>query len=400
MVQKEKAIAILGHNQWLDVANHRTIMEDTELQLINNSLHWAILHAVNFGQVHHRVRQHESSAFGNPNGNGEWNSLVDWFETKESNELMDLSIEKALNDITYAADDTQTIGSFIDKFNGLMYQHTKHVGTVSYPHDRQLRMFTMAIKGVTQFATILDIVFTQKWNIETLQAQLRIKEVRLNPHNFNDLNEVVQRRQTRTPPNRDDPPKRRNNKDRNNSGLSKEFFLPWPIWKACKDHPNYAKYCQLCTMGEITEATAIKEALIKTYEARVQVRSSELQNDHIDVEDMLGQIEDLHMAPMEQHEEVPLLNDINPILDPYLDVVPETPPSLTPITVAQVINRRGPVHDRQNQSYIVTDSGAEIVALGAGWLITKREDMPSINITDPCQQMGKIHMYRGVESPG
>ena len=118
---------------------------------------------------------------------------------------MALSIEKALHDITYSDDDTQMVGGFIDKFNGLMYQHTKYVGTVSYPPDRQLRMFTMAIKGVTQFATILGIAFTQKWNTETLQAHLRIKEVRLNPHNFNDLNEVVQRRQTRTPPNRDDP---------------------------------------------------------------------------------------------------------------------------------------------------------------------------------------------------
>ena len=113
---------------------------------------------------------------------------------------MALSIEKAINDITYSDDDTQTIGGFIDKFNGLIYEHTKYVGTVLYPPDRQLRMFTMAIRGVTQFATILDIAFTQKWDIDTLQAHLRVKEVRLNPHNYADLTDVVQRRKTRQAP--------------------------------------------------------------------------------------------------------------------------------------------------------------------------------------------------------
>ena len=109
---------------------------------------------------------------------------------------------------------------------------------------------------------------------------------------------------------------------------------------------------------------------------------------------MLGHIEDLHMGPMEQTEEVPFHNDINPHLDPYPNVVPANPPNLTLITVEQVINRRGPVRDRKNQSYIVTDSGAEMVTLGSGWLINKRGDIPSINIAGPCQQMGKMHMYR------
>ena len=163
----------------------------------------------------------------------------------------------------------------------------------------------------------------------------------------------------------------------------------------CTDNPNYKKYWQLITTGKLTKAKATKDALIKAYEARVHVRRSELQNDHIDVEDMLGHIADLHMGPMEQAEEVPLHNDINPLLEPYPNVVPANPPTLAPITVEQVINRRGPVHDRKNQSYIVTDSGAEMVTLGAGWLITKRGDMPSINIAGPCQQMGEIHMYRG-----
>ena len=66
----------------------------------------------------------------------------------------------------------------------------------------------------------------------------------------------------------------------------------------------------------------------------------------------------------------------------------------------KVINRRGPVRDRKNQSYIVTDSGAEMVTMVAGWLITERGDMPSINIAGPCQQMGIYICTGGVESLG
>ena len=47
------------------------------------------------------------------------------------------------------------------------------------------------------------------------------------------------------------------------------------------------------------------------------------------------------------------------------------------------------------KSYIVTDSGAEMTTLGSGWRITKREDMPSVNIGGPSKEMGRIHMYRG-----
>ena len=118
---------------------------------------------------------HGSSAFGHPNGNGAWKSLIELFDTRKSNELMALSIERTIIDITYTDADTQTIGGFIDRFNGLIYEHTKYVGAVLYPSDRQLRMFTMDITGETKFSTILDIAFTQKWTLEYLQAQLRIK---------------------------------------------------------------------------------------------------------------------------------------------------------------------------------------------------------------------------------
>ena len=110
---------------------------------------------------------------------------------------------------------------------------------------------------------------------------------------------------------------------------------------------------------------------------------------------MLGNITDLHMVPIEQAQEVPLDKYINPLLETYPNVVPANSPNLAPITVERVIKRRGPVRDRKNQSYIVTDSGTEMVTLGAGWLITKRGNMPSTNIARLSQQMSQINMYRG-----
>ena len=140
----------------------------------------------------------------------------------------------------------------------------------------------MAIRGVTQFSTILDIAFTQKWDIDTLQAQLRVKEVRLNPHNYADLNEVVQMRQKRPPPKRD------NTQDLKKTDIPRECWLPYPVYKAVRtDNPNYTKFFQLITSGKLTEAKAIKAELIKAYEARVHVRRSELLTDQIDVEDIL-----------------------------------------------------------------------------------------------------------------
>ena len=142
------------------------------------------MQAVNFGQVQQREKMHELSAFGHPDGNGACNSLIDWFETRESDALMELSIERVINTITYTYAGSHTIGGFIDRFNGLIYEHNKYVGAVLYPPDRQLRMFTMAISGETKSLTIMDIAFTQKWTLEYLQAQPRIKEAQLIPHNY------------------------------------------------------------------------------------------------------------------------------------------------------------------------------------------------------------------------
>ena len=240
----------------------------------------------------------------------------------------------------------------------------------------------MAITGETKYSTILDIAFTQKWTLDYLQAQLRIKEVKLIPHNYEDLTGIQQRRQPYKQP--------------EGTRLPEALKLPYPIFKVVsKDNPSYLKFRELFSSGDLKAAKLIKDKLIKAYEAKVQVRRTELLNDTIDVDDMLGDIDDLHMGPMELTEEVTLDSDINLDLELYPNVVPAPCPDLTPITLDQVINRRGSVNENSTSSYIVTDSGAEMVTLGAGWLITKRGNMPSINIAGPCQEMGQINMYRG-----
>ena len=52
---KTDAIAILGHNDWLRTANHKTLSTDPQFVNVNNSLYWALLLAVNFGEAQHRV---------------------------------------------------------------------------------------------------------------------------------------------------------------------------------------------------------------------------------------------------------------------------------------------------------------------------------------------------------
>ena len=143
--------------------------------------------------------------------------------------------------------------------------------------------------------------------------------------------------------------------------------LPYHIYKVVrKDNPNYIKFRELITSGKLPESKAIKEKLIMAYEAKRQVRRSELQDEKIDVEDMLGEIDDLHMEPMGLEKEVVLSKDINPEFGNYPNVVPAICPNLTMNTVEHGINHRGPIQDRLQQYYIVTDSGAEMVTLGTG----------------------------------
>ena len=50
---------------------------------------------------------------------------------------------------------------------------------------------------------------------------------------------------------------------------------------------------------------------------------------------------------------------------------------------------------RRSYSYIVTDSGAEIITHGSDWRIPQKEEIPCISIGGPSTKMGSIHMHRG-----
>ena len=88
-------------------------------------------------------------------------------------------------------------------------------------------------------------------------------------------------------------------------------------------------------------AKEIKEKLIKAYEAKVQVRRDEINQGNIDVNNMLGKIEDLHMGPMELAQEVSMDNETSNIdIEVYPYVVLALCPTLTPTSTTQVINCR------------------------------------------------------------
>ena len=117
----------------------------------------------------------------------------------------------------------------------------------------------MVIPGEIKFSTILDIAFTQNWTLEYLHAQLRIKEVQLSPHNYEDLTGIQQRRQGHRYP--DDPM------------IPEDLKLHYPIYKEVhKDEPSYLKFRVLISSGKVMEAKVIKGKLIQAYEAKVQVR--------------------------------------------------------------------------------------------------------------------------------
>ena len=141
--------------------------------------------------------------------------------------------------------------------------------------------------------------------------------------------------------------------------IPEDLKLPYPLYKAVrKDNPSYINFWELLSSGKLTEAKAIKDKLIRAYEAKVQVQRAELLLYPINVEDILGEVNELRMGPMDLAKEVSLDNDIDPDFEIYLNVVPAILPDLTPTTVEQVINRKGPVQGRDTSPYIFTDYGA------------------------------------------
>ena len=98
--------------------------------------------------------------------------------------------------------------------------------------------------------------------------------------------------------------------------IQEDLKLTYPIYKAVrKDNPSYLKFRELISSGDLKAAKIINDKLIKAYEAKVKVQRTELLHDTINVDDMLGNIDELHMGPMELAGKVPLDNDINPDLD-------------------------------------------------------------------------------------
>ena len=77
------------------------------------------------------------------------------------------------------------------------------------------------------------------------------------------------------------------------------------IYQAVRgDNPNYIRFRKLMSSENLKVAKEMKETLIKAYEAKVQVRRAEMNQEHIDVNEMLREIEDLHMGTMELAREV------------------------------------------------------------------------------------------------
>ena len=209
--------------------------------------------------------------------------------------------------------------------------------------------------------------------MESLQARLHIKEVQLNPHIYEDLTGVQQRRQQKP----------------THPRFPDEIKLPFTIYQASKNNnSNYVRFRELISSGNIKSEKEIKDKLIKAYKAKVQVRQTELHQAPINIDDMLGEIEDLHMGPMDLATEVSMDKEYNNVdIKLYPNVVPAISPNLNTTSLKQVINCRCLV--KTTSSYIVTDSVAEMFTLGAGWLITKIGSMPSINTAGSCQQMGQ-----------
>lgn len=99
----------------------------------------------------------------------------------------------------------------------------------------------------------------------------------------------------------------------------------------------------------------------------------------IDVDDMLYDIGELHMEPLELAPEVIMVNQyFNVEVELYSDGEPTTCPLLYSCRTASALNHRGPTNTPS--SYIVRKSGTEMNNLGLGWLINTRSIIPSISI--------------------
>lgn len=183
----------------------------------------------------------ETTAFGEPNGNGAWQELVKWFETSHSNELMTVSVENEIDSLHYRDSGEQTIGDFIDEFNNLIYEHGRYCGTEPYTESRKLRKFKDSMEGTSKFSTIMDLAIVNQWDLQRLQGHLRIKEVQMAPHNHKVLFGIKQRRQEQ-----EVPDQLASNCRSLGKPVPEDLKLPFEVYKDVKqDSAPYAKFRDL-----------------------------------------------------------------------------------------------------------------------------------------------------------
>ena len=178
------------------------------------------------------------------------------------------------------------------------------------------------------------------WSLNSLQSRIRVKEVKITPHNHEDLTGVHQRRQEAQ------------NAMTKYGVIPENLKLPYPIHKTVWENTsNYIRFRELISLGNIKAAKYIKDIRIKAYKVKVQVRRVELAQGEVDVNYMLRQIDKLHMGAMQLAHKVVIDNENSNIdIEIYPDGIPSPFPTLTRTSTTYEINRRGPIE--ASTSYI------------------------------------------------
>ena len=176
------------------------------------------------------------------------------------------------------------MGGFTDEFNNLIYEHGKYCGAEPYTETRKLRKFKDSLEGTTKYSTIMDISTVNKWDIQTLQEQLRIKEVLMTPHNHKVLFGIKQRRQDQEILEQQSLDRRSPEKP-----VPEDLKLPFEVHKdVSKYHVHYKMFRDLITSGKISEAKKAREKILEVWEKKngMKAKREEVTADDTDVEAM------------------------------------------------------------------------------------------------------------------
>ena len=151
------------------------------------------------------------------------------------------------------------MGGFIDEFNNLVYEHGKYCGAEPYTESRKLRKSKDSLEDTTKYSTIMDLATIDKWNLQTLQEQLRIKEVLMTPHNHKVLFGIKQRRQEQEMSEREV-----SNHHSHQMAVPGELKLPVEVYKDVKKgNIHYKKSRNLITSGKTDEASKVIEEILE-----------------------------------------------------------------------------------------------------------------------------------------